>query len=193
MSAPPRGTASQYSKGVSALQGAYSRVSSGIAGSPKALRWALAAVGLAGAALLIVSEFLPITHVRAITVILPDSERTGLDQNSGAMLVLGVVALPLLYGAARGGSRPAMVAVGAIGVIALLIAVIGDHPDVTQAGTVFTQRYEDARAEALIAYSFEFVGAILLVLSAGLLLLADVRRREPAPRPRAGRDAAARS
>jgi len=105
--------------------------------------------------------------------------------------VLGVVALPLLYGAARGGSRPAMVAVGAIGVIALLIAVIGDHPDITQAGTVFTQRYEDARAEALIAYSFEFVGAILVVLSAGLLLLADVGRSEPAPRPRAGRDAAA--
>jgi hypothetical protein len=151
----------------------------------------LAAVGLAGAALLILSEFLPITHVRAITVILPDSERTGLDQNSGAMLALGVVALPLLYGAARGGSRPAMVAVGAIGVIALLIALIGDHPDVTQAGTVFTQRYEDARAEALIAYWFEFVGAILLVLSAGLLLLADVGRKEPAAPPRAGRQAAA--
>jgi len=191
VSAPPRGTASQYSKGVSALQGSYSRVSSGIAGSPKAVRWALAAVGLAGAALLIVSEFLPITHVRAITVILPNSERTGLDQNSGAMLVLGLVALPLLYGAARGGSRPAMVAVGAIGVIALLIGVIGDHPDVTQAGTVFTERYEDARAEALIAYWFEFVGATLLVLSAGLLLLADVGRKEPAKRPSAGRDAAA--
>ena len=107
------------------------------------------------------------------------------------MLVLGVVALPLLYGAARGGSRPAMAAVGAIGVIALLITVVGDHPDVTQAGTVFTQRYEDAQAEALIAYWFEFVGAILLVMSAGLLLLADVGRNEPAARPRAEREAAA--
>ena len=37
-----------------------------------------------------------------------------------------------------------MVAVGVIGVIALLIAVVGDLPDITQAGTVFTERYEDA-------------------------------------------------
>jgi hypothetical protein len=182
MSAPPRGTASQYSKGISALGGAFSRVASGIAGSPKAVRWGLAVVGLVGAAFLIVSEFLPITHVRAITVILPHSERTGFDQNSGAMLLLGLVALPLLYGAARAGSRPAMVAVGVIGVIALLIAVVGDHPDITQAGTVFTERYEDARAEAQSAYTFELVGAILLILSAGLLFLATLRAGEPPQR-----------
>ena len=135
MSAPPRGTASQYSKGISALRGAYSRVSSGIAGSPKAVRWALAVVGLAGAALLIVSEFLPITHVRAITVILPHSERTGLDQNSGAMLCSGWSRCRSCTARRAAGSRPAMVAVGAIGAIALLIAVFGDLPDVTQAGT----------------------------------------------------------
>ena len=190
MSAPPRGTASQYSKGISALGGAFSRVASGIAGSPKAVRWVLAVVGMVGAAFLIVSEFLPITHVRAITVILPHSERTGFDQNSGAMLLLGLVALPLLYGAARAGSRPAMVAVGVIGVIALLIAVVGDHPDITQAGTVFTERYEDARAEAQSAYTFEFVGAILLILSAGLLFLATLGAGEPPRRNAARADAA---
>ena len=166
MSAPPRGTASQYSKGISALGGAFSRVASGIASSPKAVRWVLAVVGMVGAAFLIVSEFLPITHVRAITVILPHSERTGFDQNSG--------------------SRPAMVAAGVIGVIALLIAVVGDHPDITQAGTVFTERYEDARAEAQSAYTFEFVGAILLILSAGLLFLATLGAGEP-PRRSAAR------
>jgi hypothetical protein len=172
MSAPPRGTASQYSRGVTALQTAYSRLVSGIAASPKAVRWGLAAVGLVGAVLLVVSEFLPIAHVRAITVVLPGSERTGFDQNSGAMLVLGLLALPMLFGSAWGASRPAMVAVGVLGLSALLIAVVGDHPDITKAGTIFTERYEDARAEAQSAYTFEFVGSILLILSSGLLLLA---------------------
>src|SRR5690242_18358922 len=99
MSAPPRGTASQYSKGISALGGAFSRLGSGIAAHPRQVRWALAAVGLLGAVLLIVSEFSTVTHVKVITVVLPHSERTGFDQNSGAMLVLGLVALPMLYGA----------------------------------------------------------------------------------------------
>src|SRR5947208_2694566 len=147
MSAPPRGTASQYSKGVSALGGAFSRLGSGIAGRPREVRWALAAVGLLGALLLIVSEFTTVTHVKVITVVLPHSERTGFDQNSGAMLILGLVALPMLYGAARAGSRPAMLAVGVLGLIAFLIAILGDLPDVTQAGLIFRERYEDAKAE----------------------------------------------
>jgi hypothetical protein len=48
---------------------------------------------------------------------------------------------------------------------------------------VFTERYEDARAEAQSAYTFEFVGAILLILSAGLLFLATLGADEP-PRRR---------
>jgi hypothetical protein len=173
MSAPPRGTASQYSKGVSTLQGAFSRLASGIAAHPKAVRWGLATLGFAGAALLIVSEFSTVTQVKVITVVLPHSERTGFDQNSGAMLILGLLALPMLVGAALGGSRPAMVAVAALGVIALLIALIGDLPDVTKTGTIFRERYEDAKAQAQIGFTLEWLGAVLLILSAGLLLLAD--------------------
>jgi hypothetical protein len=182
MSAPPRGTASQYSKGVSTLQGAFSRLASGIAAHPKAVRWGLATLGFAGAALLIVSEFSTVTQVKVITVVLPHSERTGFDQNSGAMLILGLLALPMLVGAAVGGSRPAMVAVAALGVIALLIALLGDLPDVTKTGTIFRERYEDAKAQAQIGFTFEWLGAVLLILSAGLLLLADAGRRA-APRP----------
>jgi hypothetical protein len=173
VSAPPRGTASQYSKGVSGLQAAFSRLPSGIAAHPRALRWVPAALGLAGAVLLVISEFSTVTHVKAITVVLPNSERTGFDQNSGAMLILGLLAVPMLVGAALGPSRPAMVAVAAIGVIALLIALLGDLPDVTKTGTIFRERYEDAKAQAQIGFTFEWLGAVLLILSAGLLLLAD--------------------
>src|SRR5215211_5765915 len=191
VSAPPRGTASQYSKGVSGLQAAFSRLASGIAGYPKAVRWVLAALGFAGAALLVTSEFSTVTHVKAITVVLPNSERTGFDQNSGAMLILGLLALPMLVGAALGPSKPAMVAVAAIGVIALLIALLGDLPDVTKTGTIFRERYEDAKAQAQIGFTFEWLGAVLLILSAGLLLLADLGDRSvaaerPVEQPAAG-------
>jgi hypothetical protein len=180
VSAPPRGTASQYSKGVSGLQAPFSRLTSGIAAHPRALRWVLAALGLAGAVLLVISEFSTVTQVKAITVVLPDSERTGFDQNSGAMLILGLVAVPMLVGAALGPSRPAMVAVAAIGVIALLIALLGDLPDVTKTGTIFRERYEDAKAQPRIGFTFEWLGAGLLILSAGLLLLADFGGRSAA-------------
>jgi hypothetical protein len=183
VSAPPGGTASQYSKGVSGLQAAFSRLGSGIAAHPRAVRWALAALGLAGAILLVVSEVLPVTHVKVITVVLPDSERTGFDQNSGAMLILGLLALPMLLGAALGASRPAMVAVAAIGVIALLIALLSDLPDVTKTGTIFRERYEDAAAQAQIGFTFEWLGAVLLILSAALLRLADFGGRAAAGSP----------
>jgi hypothetical protein len=191
VSAPPRGTASQYSKGVSGLQAAFSRLASGIAAHPRALRGVLAALGLAGAVLLVISEFSTVTHVKAITVVLPNSERTGFDQNSGAMLILGLLAVPMLVGAALGPSRPAMVAVAAIGVIALLIALLGDLPDVTKTGTIFRERYEDAKAQAQIGFTFEWLGGVLLILSAGLLLLADfggrsVAAERPVEQPAAG-------
>jgi hypothetical protein len=51
-----------------------------------------------------------------------------------------------------------MAAAGALGVIALLIALVGDHPDITRAGTIFTERYEDAQAEAQIAFWLELAG-----------------------------------
>jgi hypothetical protein len=174
MSAAPRDTASQYSKGLAALRGAFSRVASGIAARPDLVRWGLAAVGFVGAILLILSEFSTVTHVKVITVVLPKSERNGFDQNSGAMLILGLVALPMLVGAAWGSARPAMIAVGGIGVIALLIALVGDLPDVTKVGTIFRERYEDARAEAQIGFTFEWLGAVLLILSAGLMLLTEM-------------------
>jgi hypothetical protein len=186
MSAAPRGTASQYSKGLAALRGAFSRAASGIAGAPNALRWALCVVGLAGAILLIISDFAVVTHVKVITVVLPGTEVTGFDQNDGAMLVLGLVALPMLYGAGRAGSRPAMAAVGLLGLVALLIALIGDLPDVTKVGTIVRERYEDAKAEPQAGFYLETLGAVLLLIAGGALLLVSgpaqrVRRRTPAP------------
>ena len=77
----------------------------------------------------------------------------------------------------------------------LLIAILGDLPDVTKTGTIFRERYEDAKAEAQIGFTLEWVGAVLLILSAGLLLLADlggrpsgVRHQASGPEPSASND-----
>src|SRR3954452_16499286 len=160
MSATPRGTTGNYSKATAALRGGISRFGSGVAGASGALRWALALVGLCGAVLLIVSEFTTVTHVKVITVVLPGSSVSGFDQNDGAMLILGIAALPMLLGAALGASRPAMAAVALIGLIGLLIALVGDLPDVTKVGTIQRERYEDAKAEPQIGFYLETLGAV---------------------------------
>ena len=190
MSAEPRGTTGNYSKGIGALRGAISRFGSGVAGAPDALRWGLALVGLVGAVLLVISEFTTVSQVKVITVVLPGSAITGFDQNDGAMLILGVAALPMLLGAAMGVSRPAMAAVLLIGLIGLLIALIGDLPDVTRVGTILRQRYEDAKAEPQIGFYLETLGAVLLLIAGVAMLLvsggrakAPRERSEPAPAP----------
>jgi hypothetical protein len=180
MSAEPRGTTGNYSKGIGALRGGISRFGSGVAGAPDALRWGLALIGLAGAVLLVISEFTTVTQVKVITVVLPGSAITGFDQNDGAMLILGVAALPMLFGAARAASRPAMGAVLLIGLIGLLIALLGDLPDVTKVGTILRERYEDAKAEPQIGFYLETLGAILVLLSGGAMLLMSGGRAKPA-------------
>ena len=152
-----------------------------------ALRWGLALVGLLGAVLLILSEFTTVTHVKVITVVLPGSAISGIDQNDGAMLILGVAALPMLLGSARGGSRPAMAAVALIGLIGLLIALVGDLPDVTKVGTILRERYEDAKAEPQVGFYLETLGAVLLLVAGAALLLVSGGSAAPR-RPR--RDAA---
>jgi hypothetical protein len=67
-----------------------------------------------------------------------------------------------------------MLAVGVLGLIAFLIAILGDLPDVTQAGLIFRERYEDAKAEPQLGFYLEVAGAVLLFLSAGLMFLSGV-------------------
>jgi hypothetical protein len=168
------GTTSQYSKAFSAFHAGFSRFAGGIAARPELVRWGLGALGAIGAILLVASEFSTITHVKVITVVLKGTEVSGFDQNSGAMLIVGLAALPMLYGAVRVASRPAMAAAALLGLIALLIALIGDLPEVTKVGTVVRASYEEAKASPQAGFYFETLGAVLLLLSGGgMLLLTD--------------------
>ena len=140
----------------------------------------LLAVGLVGGLLLIAADLSTLVQIKVITVV--KEELSGHDQHSWAMALLGVVALPMAYGAARRRARPAMLGLIVLSVVALAIALFGDLPDTRSTG-VIGQRYEEAAAQAGPGFYFETAGGVLLLVAGvgGLLLLGP--ETKPATRP----------
>jgi hypothetical protein len=135
------------------------------------------AAGLLGGALLIAADLSTLVQIKVITVV--KESLSGHDQHSWAMALLGVVSLPLAYGAARRRARPAMLGLVVLGIVALAIALFGDLPDTRSTG-VIGQRYEEAAAQAGAGFYFETAGGVLLLVAGvgGLLLLGDARKPE---------------
>jgi len=100
----------------------------------------------------------------------------GFEQHGGAFILLGVAALAMTWGAARGASRPAASALVAIGVVVVAFSLIRDVPKVNDTGLVGLQ-YEKAEAKPGSGLYLELGGAGLLML-AGLMRL---RRPEAVP------------
>jgi len=140
----------------------------------------LLAAGLLGAILLIAADFSTLVEIKVITV--TKEKITGHDQHSWAMVILGVAAIPMAFGAARRRARPAMLGLVLLVVVALLIALIGDLPDTRSTG-VIGERYEEAAAQAGTGFFLETAGAVLLIVAGvgGLMLLSPSRPPTPAP------------
>jgi hypothetical protein len=141
------------------------------------------AAAFAGAILLIVADLSTLIQIRVLTV--SKDTISGGSHHAYALLILGIFALPMAYGATRGASRPAMAALAVIGLVALVIMLAVDLPDIHKTG-VIGQRFTDASASPRIGFYLETVGAFLLLLSgsAGLFLSAPSRQARPRPRPR---------
>jgi hypothetical protein len=77
-----------------------------------------------------------------------------------------------MAGGALRGARPAMLAVAVAGIAVLLIALVGDLPDVHKTG-VIGQLYDNARANPKLGYYLETLGGALLLMAGGGLLLLD--------------------
>jgi hypothetical protein len=147
---------------------------------------ALAGAAFLGAILLIVADFSTLIQIKVLTV--SKDSISGGSHHSYALLILGIFALPMAYGATRGGSRPAMAALAAIGLVALVIMLVVDLPDIHKTG-VIGQRFTDASASPKAGFFLETLGAFLLLIagSAGLFLSSPGRRparprRERPPR-----------
>src|SRR5258708_10906472 len=146
---------SDYSKGNSAFWPGSSALS-GVGGG-------LLALAALGALLLIVSDFQTLYQVKVLTVV--EKTVVGHDQHSFAMLLIGLAALAMSVGVAVAGrARPAMAAIALLGVVALLIALIGDLPDVNSTAGI-VQNYAYASGSAKIGFCVETAGAVALLFS----------------------------
>jgi hypothetical protein len=143
--------------------------------------WAVLALGLAAAVLMVATEFSTIHSVRvgATTCGALDTaqqrdicDTTGLEQHAGALIVLGAFAGLLAFGAGLGRSRPAAVALTAVGAVVLAIALLLDRP--TLDNTQDFNAYADAVGVKGGGYTLELIAGALAVV-AGALALARAR------------------
>lgn len=152
---------------------------------PIALRAALALAGLAGAALLVAATFTTIIEIKVLTTqdvaADVDATLTGRDRHGVALIVIAAFALLMLAGALR-GARPAMLALAALGIAALAITVGADAPDLDDTGLI-GELYSEASAGPGIGFYLETLGAALLLVSGGgLMVLSSGPPEEPAAR-----------
>lgn len=156
------------------------------------LRPALLALAAIACVLLVIAEFLDLNEIRIITVT-EEGVSVGSNHNY-ALLIIAVAALVMAYGAFR-GSRPAAIALAALGLFALLVVLLIDLPQVSEEG-LYGRDYEQAKAQAATGFYVETAGAILLLFSGVMAAVlggqADAeprrREREPAPAPRESAD-----
>jgi hypothetical protein len=144
----------------------------------------LAIAALAGVVCLVVATFSTVIEITVGTtsnIAGHDTELSGYDRHSVALLLIGLFALVMAGGGLR-GARPAMAAIAVSGIAVLLIALVGDLPDVHKTG-VIGELYDNARANPRLGYYLETLGgALLLLAGGGLLLLGGGNPAEPARR-----------
>lgn len=134
-------------------------------------RWWPLALVVVSALALMVAELLTLRYIKAVTAV-PAGGITKAGAHHGyALAVVAVAALPMAFGAARGGSRPAAAAVIALGVLALLIVLVVDLPSLDDTGLI-GRTYDLAKAHAGTGFWLELAGAIGLMCGG----LATLRR-----------------
>jgi hypothetical protein len=126
----------------------------------------------ASAAMLAASEFMTLFEFTPPGGEAEKSLSAG-DQHGYAQLVLAGLALALLVvtlatagsdGAGQGLSlsRVAAAGVAVCGIVALIMFLVGDLPDVNKEGTLDDDRFINAEAEPMAGFWFEMIGSILL-------------------------------
>lgn len=146
------------------------------------LAWAVLALGLGAATLMILTEFSTIQSVKigestcgAAEQRLRDVCSTGGgEQHNWALLVLGVFAGLLAFGAAVGRSRPAALALGAVGLIVLFVALALDRPTLDdKRGLEVYFGEAGTKPQTGGGYTLELIAGVLAMLGAGVALLRE--------------------
>jgi hypothetical protein len=133
---------------------------------------------------MVVSEFATLRSVKVLTASCSDLADPSLrgscvthggEEHAYALVLLGIVAGLMTWGAALGRSRPAGIALIAIGAAVLAIAFLTDVPDIHKTG-VLGERFDSAKATAGAGLYMEIIGGAF-VLAAGVM--AAIARRRP--------------
>jgi hypothetical protein len=136
----------------------------------------VAAAGALSALLLAITEFLTVASVDVASgscEVINDSNPeladrcslSGFERHGGAFILLAILVAAMAIGASAGRSRPAAIALIAIGALVLGLALLIDLPQTHQAGAI-GRDFEGAKAAAGPGFFTELVGA-LLALGAG--------------------------
>jgi hypothetical protein len=178
MNATPPEAKPEYSRG--------SEPSGGLARIGSAVPAAVFAGGLLGALLLVVAEFTTLFEVHtALSPVAVTSVSTG-SHHADALIPVAILAVLLAYGAWSQGSRPALVALGVLGLLTLVLALAADLPDAHATGLIAagSGHYANASSTPQAGLYMETLGAAVLIVTAGLGLL--LGGAPPGPRPSAG-------
>jgi hypothetical protein len=144
----------------------------------RTLRGLLAAIAVAGAALLLIAELSPLYTVVVGSLETPRRSVTAGSNHGYALALVALAALVMTGGAFLRAARAAAVALVALGAVALFVALAIDLPDTRQSGTLAESvTFSRARAKAASGFALELAGAVALVVAgAGLLVLGSARR-----------------
>lgn len=188
---PPEGV-TEYSTGSGgskpALRGRLQGNRGRLEPAPGSLRAAILAGSLLGALLLVVAEFTTLFTVHVETSKAPIKTVTTGPHHSYALLLIAIVVALLAIAVWRDSSRPALLAIGLLGVVALLIALLGDLPDAHASGLAGTSttRYVDASSKPSAGLYLETLGAVVLVITCGVGFIAlGAPRRQTVETPEA--------
>jgi hypothetical protein len=138
---------------------------------------------LAGAAGLIVAEFLTLREIKAITAVPRGGTVTGGAHHHYALAVIGVALLPMGFGAVVRSARPAAIACLVLGLAAAAIVLGVDYPHINDPG-IFAETYDLAQARPVVGFYVESLAtALVLVGAVAALVLGRPARPARPPRP----------
>jgi hypothetical protein len=140
---------------------------------------------LLAAVALVVAEFITFREIKAVTVVPQGGTTTGGAHHGYALVLLGLVAMPMAVGAALGGSRPAAAALTGLGGVALAIVLAIDLPSLDDTGLI-GRTYDLAKASPKAGFWIQLVASFVL-FAGGLVMLrrnAVSARRRSATRDR---------
>ncbi|MBV9915224.1 MAG: hypothetical protein JO153_01885 [Solirubrobacterales bacterium] len=149
---------------------------------------AILAGGLAGATLLLVAEFTPLFYVYTPrTGARVETVGTG-SHHAFAMIPIALLVGALACGAWASASRPALVSIGVLAVIALGISLLVDLPDAHASGLIGSSsaRFVGVNSTPAVGMYLETLAAAFLLITSvcgwlwlGAVAPAQARRRQP--------------